>query len=88
MIKQDIINEIVNETGISEYDVHRVIDEAIQSVTRALKKLEDVTIRGFGVFKIIERKPRTGRNIKTGEPVHIGSRRVVTFEPGKDLKNI
>ena len=47
---------------------------------------ERLEFRNFGVFQIHSRPPRLGRNPRTGESVSITEKRVVTFKPGKALK--
>ena len=88
MIKQDIIAEVVNETGLAEFDVRIVVDSVISTLTRALQDHEDINIRGFGQFKIVTRAARKARNINTGEPIFMSSRDVVVFTPGSDLSKI
>jgi DNA-binding protein HU-beta len=51
-----------------------------------LRSGEAVTLTGFGAFKVVERRARTGRNPKTGAPITIPARRAVTFAPGKNLR--
>ena len=59
----------------------------IANLTTALKKGEDVKLAGFGSFKTVQRKARTGRNPRTGEAIKIKASRVVRFVPGKALKD-
>jgi nucleoid DNA-binding protein len=46
----------------------------------------EVSLPGIGKFSTSERKARTGRNPKTGEPIEIAARRVPKFKAGKQLK--
>ena len=55
-------------------------------VTHALAHGEEVTLVGFGTFKINSRAARTGRNPKTGEELQISASKVPTFKAGKALK--
>jgi len=51
-----------------------------------LKKGEDVTLTGFGTFKVIKRKARKGRNPSTGEEIKIKATKAPKFTAGKALK--
>jgi DNA-binding protein HU-beta len=78
MIKSDLAKESGFTTG--------AIDTLLNAITKGLKKDGEVKLVGFGVFKVMKRKARTGRNPKTGEAVKIPARKVVKFAPGKELK--
>ncbi len=58
----------------------------ISSITKSLKKEEDVTLVGFGAFKVVKRKARKGRNPYTGEEIKIKATKAPKFTPGKVLK--
>ena len=45
-----------------------------------------VELRGFGVFSVKHREPRTGRNPRTGETVDVDAKRVPYFKPGKEMR--
>ena len=62
------------------------IKTIISSMVKSLKKGERIEIRGFGSFSLRYRKPRVGRNPKSGESVNIEERYVPHFKPGKSLK--
>jgi len=72
------IREIANTAGVKVEDAKAVF----QAVT-ALVEEGNVTIQGFGVFRIRTRAAKTGRNPQTGESVHIPERQVLTFKPSK-----
>ena len=58
----------------------------INCMTRALSAGERIEIRGFGSFSLRYRRPRIGRNPKSGIKVQINERYVPHFKPGKNLK--
>ena len=62
------------------------VDCVISSITRALKKGEDVVLTGFGTFKVVKRKARKGRNPNTGEVIKIKAAKASKYTPGKALK--
>lgn len=47
----------------------------------------NITLRGFGTFKVITRKARTGRDFRRKEVLRLPSRRIIKFVPYNDLKN-
>jgi integration host factor subunit beta len=63
---------------------------ALGDLTRreALKANDKVEVRGFGSFRSRQRKPRTGRNPKTGESVAVPAKRVPFFKPSKELRDL
>jgi DNA-binding protein HU-beta len=66
--------------------VHAV-NAVITAIAETLAAGEEVNITGFGKFKPVATKARTGRNPKTGDPVDIPAKTVVKFQPGKVLKD-
>jgi DNA-binding protein HU-beta len=62
------------------------VDCIIETITKALKKKDAVTLVGFGTFKVDKRKARKGRNPQTGEEIKIKAKKVPKFVPGKALK--
>lgn len=86
MTKQEITMRMAEITGKTEYETRVMLDAAISTMKESLQRGEEITLRGFGTFKIKTRAPKTVRNINTGEQYVIGVTRRVVFEPGKDLK--
>ncbi len=85
--KSDIVDKVAAEAGITKTQASTALDAAVNSITASLKKGERVTLVGFGTFSTSQRKARTGRNPKTGEPVKIAAKRVARFMPGAKLKD-
>lgn len=86
MTRADIAAKIANATGLSKIETETVVTGFISCVIDALSENESIEIRGFGTFKVKERKPRTARNPKTGERVELGRRFVPMFKVSKDFK--
>lgn len=86
MNKSELINAIVEDTGVSKADADRVLISAIGSISDALKSGQSVTIVGFGTFLVRSRAARTGRNPRTGETINIEASKVPAFKPGKTLR--
>ena len=88
MIKYDIVNHVVNRTGLSKTRAEMAIQAVFDSMKRALENGERIELRGFGIFNVRPRKTGIGRNPRTGEEVIIPTGKAVRFKPGKDLQSL
>ena len=87
MTKADLVDEIAQITGLTKKDVAQTVDEFLEGVCRALVMGKHIEIRGFGTFKVKERKPRIARNPRTGDQVPVPERKVPVFKVSKELKD-
>ena len=88
MIKLDIINEVVNKTGITKTKAEMAVETVFESMKRALSHGERIELRGFGIFNVRPRKTGIGRNPRTGTEVSITPGKAVRFKPGKELHSL
>src|SRR6476646_677227 len=88
VIKLDIINEVVNKTGITKTKAELAVETVFESMKKALAGGERIELRGFGVFNVRPRKTGIGRNPRTGAEVNIPPGKAVRFKPGKELQSI
>jgi DNA-binding protein HU-beta len=86
MRKQDLVKSVAGSTNMPEKQVENVVSATFDAIQDGLARGEEVTITGFGSFRISERGAREGRNPQTGERITIASRRTPTFRPGTQLK--
>lgn len=86
MTKAELIESVANDADLSKADAAKAIDSVITGITDALKKGEKVTLVGFGVFSVTERKARKGRNPRTGDEIDIAASKTPKFSAGKALK--
>jgi len=86
MNKGDLVNEVAKVMSTKK-EAQVAVDCVFESITKALKKKDTVTLIGFGTFKVNKRKARKGRNPQTGEEIKIKAKRVPKFVPGKALKD-
>lgn len=86
MTKRDIVLKISKKTGIKQILVKEVVQEVFDTIFSSLKEGNTIEIRNFGVFKVKKRKPRIGRNPKTGVVVPVPERNTVVFKPGLEMK--
>lgn len=86
MNKSELINQIAASAGISKTQATAALQAVETGVIDTLANGGQVTLTGFGTFKVNERAARTGRNPKTGEELQIAASKVPTFKAGKALK--
>ena len=67
-------------------DVTYAVNIIFDSMIDAMKRGERIELRGFGSFVVRERKPRMGRNPKSGAKVKLEERKVPFFKTGKELR--
>ncbi|OGF98090.1 MAG: hypothetical protein A2Z06_03540 [Candidatus Glassbacteria bacterium RBG_16_58_8] len=88
MTKADIVEQISNSTGLTKKDTAMAVEGFIQAVRQALSNGQNIEIRGFGSFKVRNRRARKARNPRTGQGVDVPARMVPTFKPSKELKDM
>ncbi len=88
MNKAELIEKIATETKNSKAHTEAVLDCAIDTIRKAVKKGDDVKLVGFGTFTKAKRKARTGRNPQTGKPIKIPASWAPKFRPGAEFKNL
>jgi len=87
MTKKDIVLKVADQTGLKQIDVKKVVQKSFDCIVDALVRGEKIELRNFGVFKIKQRRSRTGRNPRTGQSVPVPPRKVVVFKSGLDMKS-
>ena len=87
MTKNDLIKKLQEELkSYSLQDVTYAVNIIFDSMINAIKRGERIELRGFGSFVVRERKPRLGRNPKSGAQVKLEERKVPFFKTGKELR--
>lgn len=85
--KKNLINSISQEKGIHPNDVRSVIQAFLDKMTDCLSEGDRLEFRDFGVFEVVHRKQKIGRNPKNAAvPIVIPARKAVKFTPGKKMK--
>ena len=85
MTKADLVERVTESIArtsgpmISKKDCARVVDAFLDAIKDALKEQQNIEVRGFGTFKIRNRKTRMARNPRTGAPVEVSARPVPVF---------
>ncbi|MDQ6725940.1 MAG: HU family DNA-binding protein, partial [Actinomycetota bacterium] len=86
MNKSEVIQEVAGTAGVAKQDVEKVIDAFFDTVRSAVGKGDRVAWPSFGAFSATDRKARTGRNPRTGDPVPIAASRALKFSASTALK--
>jgi len=86
MRKQDLIKDVSQRTKQPESVVGGVVNATFDAIRDSLATGSEVTITGFGSFRITNRAAREGRNPQTGEPIQIAAGKTPSFRPGTQLK--
>ena len=84
--KKDIVERISDRTGLTQVDTKIVVENFLEAVAQSLQNGNNIEIRGFGRFKIKEKKARMARNPRTNEHIQIDAGFKPTFEASKELK--
>jgi integration host factor subunit beta len=88
MTKADLVEQVADAIGpgVTKKDCALVVDGLLNAIKAAMADHDNIEIRGFGTFKVRERKSRVARNPRTGDRVEVPARMVPVFKPSKDLR--
>ncbi len=87
MTKVDLIAKVAENTGMSKKDSDAAVSAVFEEITNALKSGDKVSLVGFGIFSVKDRKERSGVNPSTHEKITIAASKGVSFKVGKGLKD-
>lgn len=87
LTKADIVNTLNERIGLSKTLATEVVELVFEHMKICLAKGEEVKISGFGNFDVKGKRERKGRNPKTGEPMMLPARKVVTFQISKVFRD-
>jgi len=86
--KSELIEQLSKkQPHLALQDVELAVKCILEQMAQALATNERIEVRGFGSFSLHHRKPRIGRNPKTGEAVSLTEKYVPHFKPGKELRD-
>jgi DNA-binding protein HU-beta len=85
--KSDLVDAIAKSSDLSKAAAARALDATVDTIKKALKKGDTVSLVGFGTFKVGKRAARNGRNPRTGATIKIKAAKVPKFSAGKGLKD-
>lgn len=87
MTKADLVTEIAKRTSLEKTLTQVVVEELMSVIKEHLTAGENIYLRGFGTFEIIERKEKTARNITKGETIIVPAHKIPKFKPAKEFKD-
>ncbi len=87
MNKQELIDYVANEAGLTKADSQKAVEAVFDGITTTLKQGDDARFVGFGTFSVASRAATTGRNPRTGEELKIPASKNAKFKAGKELKD-
>ena len=87
MLRSELITKLAAENPhLRQEDLEKVVEVILEEIGSALERGDRVELRGFGAFSVRKRKPRNGRNPRTGEAVEVPAKTVPFFKAGKELR--
>jgi integration host factor subunit alpha len=86
MTKADIVEVIHQKIGFGRKESTEIVEQVFEIIQETLESGEKVKISGFGNFVVRQKRPRRGRNSKSGDEIVISGRKVVTFKSGNVLR--
>ena len=88
MNKAQLIDAIAAQTKSSKAQAENILDSAIETIKKQVKKGDEVKLVGFGTFVKAKRKARTGRNPQTGKAIKIPASNFPKFRAGAEFKKM
>ena len=85
MTKTEFVESLASTLNQTKSESERILEAVTDVIKQALQRGEKLDLRGLGVFKVRESKPRPARNPRTGEALSIPARKAAVFKPGKEL---
>ena len=86
MVKSELVHKLCDiHPNVLRKDMEKIVEVIVQEILEALRRNEAVEIRGFGRFKVINRKARVGRNPKNSSAVNIPAKRDMKWKMSKIL---
>lgn len=87
MNKLKLIESVQKDLGGTKADAERAVNAVIDGIKSHIRKSKIMQLVGFGTFRVVNRKARTGINPKTRQPIKIKASKGVKFGASKDLKS-
>lgn len=83
----DLAESLAAQTGSTKADARKAVDAVFAAITDAVAKGEEISLNGFGKFKVKDTPARDGRNPATGETIKIAASKKLSFAPAKAVKD-
>ena len=86
MKNSDLADAVAAEHGLNKADARKIVDGLFSAIAAAASKGEEISLNGFGKFKVKDSPAREGRNPATGAAMQIAASKKMSFSPAKALK--
>ena len=86
MTKKEIVKQIADRIDLTQLKTKEIVQLTFDAIVDTLIEDGRIELRNFGVFEVKRRKARKARNPRTGKPVSVPPKNVVTFKPGKEME--
>ena len=83
----DLVDQVASEGKLTKAQAKQLVDGVFAAIRDAAVKGEEVSVPGFGKFKVQKKPARTGRNPSTGAAINIAASRKLSFQPAKAMKD-
>jgi DNA-binding protein HU-beta len=87
MNSAELADQIASAQGLTKADAKKVVDAVFAAIGDAAAKGDEVSLPGFGKFKVKESAAREGRNPATGDTIQIAASKKLAFTPAKAVKD-
>ncbi|AXB78556.1 HU family DNA-binding protein [Novosphingobium sp. P6W] len=87
MNNNDLADAIASAHDLTKADARKVVDGVFDAIAEAASKGEEISLNGFGKFKVKDSPEREGRNPATGEAMTIKASKKLAFTPAKAMKD-
>ena len=88
MVRSELLQKMCNHyPNVFRKDIEKIFEIIFSEIIEALNRGENIEIRGFGTYKVVKRKARTGRNPKNSELVQIPEKKAVRWKMSKAFFN-
>ncbi len=87
MNKAGIVDAVHMKLGTTKVQAEMLVDTMLESIVNTMKKGDEVSIAGLGIFSVKQRAARQARNPRTGESIQVAAMKVPKFRAAKALKD-
>lgn len=86
MTKAELVSLVAEKAGLTKREADKAVDAVVEVVGGTLGAGGRVRVDGLGIFEVVERAAKVGRNPRTGQRVHVPPRKAVRFRASKSLR--
>lgn len=87
MNNTELAETLATEHGLTKADARKYVDGVFAAIAGAAAKGTEISLNGFGKFKVKDQPAREGRNPSTGAVIQIAASKKLTFTPAKAVKD-